>query len=241
MIDWLRRGPRQAATVELNGTSLPIVIRRLAQARRMTLRLAPDGSEALVSMPRWGRSEDAIAFARLRAPWLSRQLAAMPQPEAVAAGGTIAYRGEPLLIVHCANARRRPELETGVIRLGGAIETLAPRLQRWLEGEARRLIARDLSDYCARADQPVSKLALSRARRRWGSCASHGGVRINWRLVMAPDTVRRSVVAHEVAHLVHFDHSPQFHALLATLYEGDLDAANRWLRREGPSLYGPFG
>ena len=38
--------------------------------------------------------------------------------------------------------------------------------------------------------------------------------RINWRLVMAPDPVRRSVVAHEVAHLVHFDHSPAFHALL---------------------------
>ena len=58
---------------------------------------------------------------------------------------------------------------------------------------------------------------------------------------MAPDFVRRSVVAHEVAHLVHFDHSPRFHALLAALFEGDLAAANRWLKREGRSLYAPFG
>jgi hypothetical protein len=36
---------------------------------------------------------------------------------------------------------------------------------------------------------------------------------------MAPDAVRRSVVAHEVAHLVHFDHSPAFHALLDALFE----------------------
>jgi len=82
---------------------------------------------------------------------------------------------------------------------------------------------------------------LSNARRRWGSCAATGAIRINWRLVMAPDAVRRSVVAHEVAHLVHFDHSPRFHALLGELFEGDIKAANLWLKREGRGLYQPFG
>ena len=82
---------------------------------------------------------------------------------------------------------------------------------------------------------------LSRAQRRWGSCARDGTIRLNWRLVMAPGWVRRSVVAHEVAHLVHFDHSPRFHALLAELYEGDIDEANRWLKREGRGLYRHFG
>ncbi len=58
---------------------------------------------------------------------------------------------------------------------------------------------------------------------------------------MAPDAVRRSVVAHEVAHLVHFDHSARFHALLGEVFEGDLKAANRWLKREGQGLYRQFG
>ena len=58
---------------------------------------------------------------------------------------------------------------------------------------------------------------------------------------MAPDHVRRSVVAHEVAHLVHFDHSPAFHALLGELYEGDLRQADHWLKREGRRLYAAFG
>jgi predicted metal-dependent hydrolase len=53
--------------------------------------------------------------------------------------------------------------------------------------------------------------------------------------------VRRSVVAHEVAHLVHFDHSPAFRALLAGLFEGDLDDADQWLRLEGRGLYAAFG
>jgi predicted metal-dependent hydrolase len=82
---------------------------------------------------------------------------------------------------------------------------------------------------------------LSNAQRRWGSCSAKGAIRINWRLIMAPDAVRRSVVAHEVAHLLHFNHSAQFHAALARLFEGDIAVANAWLKREGRGLYLPFG
>jgi hypothetical protein len=46
----------------------------------------------------------------------------------------------------------------------------------------------------------IPTLALTNARSRWGSCSGKV-IRLNWRLIMAPDAVRRSVVAHEVAHL----------------------------------------
>jgi predicted metal-dependent hydrolase len=130
--------------------------------------------------------------------------------------------------------------------VGGPAESLAPRVRRWLQAEGRARFAADLADYCGRAGQPVPALALTSAQRRWGSCSrglrgQSGTIRLNWRLVMAPDAVRRSVVAHEVAHLVHFNHSPAFHALLGELFEGDIDAANRWLRRHGRALYAPLG
>jgi hypothetical protein len=151
------------------------------------------------------------------------------------------YRGRSLRIEHAARALRRAVLEYDTIRVGGPVETLPSRLRRWLEAEARAMLAADLADYCERVNVTAPGLALSNARRRWGSCAPDGSIRINWRLIMAPDFVRRSVVAHEVAHLVHFDHSPRFHALLSELFEGDIAAANRWLKREGRSLYAPFG
>ena len=132
-------------------------------------------------------------------------------------------------------------LDDGALLLGGPEASLARRVQRWLEGEALRLIAADADDYATAAGVPSPRLQLSRARRLWGSCAGDATVRINWRLVMAPDTVRRSVVAHEIAHLVHFDHSPAFHRLLGEIFEGDISAANRWLKREGRTLYAPFG
>ncbi|MGE3689853.1 MAG: M48 family metallopeptidase [Novosphingobium sp.] len=228
--------------IEVAGQRLPLAIRRLGHAKRLTLRLAPDGSEVRVSMPRWGRLEEALAFARSRSDWLERQLAAVPvRTEPLRHGSMLPYRGDIVRIEHNEAAPRRPCLTQGVIALGGPAESVSSRLRRWLETEARRLLAEDLAHYCATAGRDVPKLALSGAQRRWGSCSSKGMVRINWRLVMAPDYVRRSVVAHEVAHMVHFDHSPRFHALLGEIFEGDIAAANRWLKHEGRGLYLPFG
>ena len=65
--------------------------------------------------------------------------------------------------------------------------------------------------------------------------------KLTWRLIQAPDFVRRSVVAHEVAHLIHFDHSPAFHGLLAEIYDGDIRKADRWLKERGRTLYSAFG
>lgn len=241
MIDWLLRPPRETPGVEVGGRTLPVELIRSPRARRLTMRLSGDGSTVRITMPRWGRSAEALAFARSRADWLERQLAALPAPLDLRDGACLPYRGTGLTLRHAPERPRRVVITDGELRLGGAAESLGSRLTRWLKAEARRLIAADLADYCARAGLAPASLMLTNARRRWGSCSGKGTIRINWRLVMAPDAVRRSVVAHEVAHLVHFDHSPRFHALLAELYEGDLDAANRWLKTQGRSLYVPLG
>ena len=254
MIEWLRRAgkPRPLAPPErrtpperrslvVAGRELPVAIRTLRTARRMTLRIAPDGSEARITMPPWGRSGEALAFARERSDWLAAQLAAVPPRTAPGVGETLAYRGERLTIAWQSDAPRRPVLDDGAVLLGGPRESLERRLQRWLEAEALRLFVQDIADFATAAAVSEPRVMLSRARRRWGSCTSGGIVRLNWRLVMAPDFVRRSVVAHEIAHLVHFDHSPGFHAFLSDIYDGDLPAANRWLKREGRALYAAFG
>ncbi|WP_395331181.1 SprT family zinc-dependent metalloprotease [Novosphingobium sp. BL-8H] len=241
MLDWLRRAPDEDPVVEIAGRQVPVMIRRLAHARRMTMRLAPDGSEIRISVPRWTRTEDALAFARAKQSWLAIQIEALPAAQPLADGMTLAFRGETLVVRHDASYPRKPVPDDGELLLGGPESSLPTRLKRWLETEARTLLTDDLEHYCAVAGQAVPGLGLSSANRRWGSCAADGSIRINWRLIMAPDSVRRSVVAHEVAHLVHFDHSPAFHAFLAKIFEGSVPSANRWLKENGRSLYVPFG
>ncbi len=240
MMEWLLRSGEEAR-LALDGRELPIVVKRHPTAKQMVLRLSPAGDRINVTVPRWGRAADAIAFARSRRNWLQRQLRDFPVKPVLLPDGHVRYRGRWLKLEWNETAPRKPAISGERLAVGGPLEGLERRVQQWLEREMLRLTQEDAGAYCDKAGTECGEVRLSRAKRRWGSCSANGTIRVNWRLVQAPDSVRRAVVAHEVAHKVHFDHSPAFHRLLKDIYDDDLDAANRWLRLEGRGLYATFG
>ena len=82
---------------------------------------------------------------------------------------------------------------------------------------------------------PLRRVVVKDTSSRWGSCTADGTVMFSWRLVMAPPEVQDYVVAHEVAHLRHMDHSRQFWALTAQLTP-HRRAATAWLAAHGAGL-----
>lgn len=245
MIDWLKRSHIEPE-LELNGVSVPITLKRHRTAKRLTMRLAPDGSEVRITLPHWARSNEAIAFAHARTDWLAEQHAKVPRRSAPGPGSMVQFRGQAVWVEWDETAARKPMLKGDRLTIGGPKEGLEARIQRWLEKQALGLFESDIADYTKAASLDLVPVGLSRAQRRWGSCSDGGTsgtkrIRLNWRLVQAPDPVRRSVAAHEVAHLVHFDHSPAFHALLRRIYEGDIRQADQWLKANGRALYSSFG
>jgi predicted metal-dependent hydrolase len=88
VIDWLRREASEPV-LDIAGRAVPVAIRRNARARRLTLRLASDGSEVRITLPRWCSTREAMAFAQTRIDWLADQLAKVPERRPPAAGGTL--------------------------------------------------------------------------------------------------------------------------------------------------------
>ena len=240
MIDWLRQEQIEPE-IELGGRTLPIELKRHPRARRLTLRIAPDGSAVRLTLPQWARSKEAIAFAHAKSEWLTDQLAKLPERVAPTPGSTVHINGEPFALEWDEAHPRKPQTMNGTITLGGPLASLEARLKRWLEGQALSAFEEDAAHYCEAAGLKPVPVSLSRAQKRWGSCSDRKRIRLNWRLIQAPEFVRRSVVAHEVTHLVHFDHSPAFHALLSEIYEGDIKQADLWLKQHGRTLYSSFG
>lgn len=215
----------------------PIHLRPHPRSRSLKLRVDPVKRAILLTHPRRFPQRRAMAFLAEQAQWLEDQLAAIPVEQRIGAGSKLNFRGQNHLIQWRHDARRAPEKGDGMIIVGGPQDHVGRRIRDWLIKEARQLYAHDLSDYCERANVRVPQLSVGDARSRWGSCSSRGAIRLSWRLVMAPDHVRRAVVAHEVAHLVHMGHDARFYGLLDEIYEGDRRLADQWLRREGPGLH----
>lgn len=59
-----------------------------------------------------------------------------------------------------------------------------------------------------------SELKFRKMKRRWGSCSSNRIITLNTYLINTPEPQINYVVVHELAHLVHMNHSKKFHSLV---------------------------
>lgn len=210
---------------------------RHAQSRRYRLIFDGARGELRLTVPRRASERAAIKWAAEQQAWLADQIGKAIKPLLVGPGTTIPFRGIERRIDWSPAAPRAVRLGESAIGVGGPAEGVGRRIERWLKGEALTLMERESRDIAGAAGLSVGRVGVGDPRSRWGSCTAGGDLRYSWRLVMAPDHVRRATVAHEVAHLRHMDHGPAFHALVERLHDGDVAAARGWLRREGRALH----
>lgn len=222
--------------LSLPGLPWPVEVRVHPRARRLRLRLDEQTHRLVLTCPRRSSRRAALTWAASQAEWVERQVAQVEPGEPFANGSRIPYDGREMIIAHDANGPRRPLIDGDVIRCGGPADMVGKRVERFLREHARETLSAETRSIAEVAGVSIRSIAVGDASSRWGSCSASGAIRYNWRLILAPPHVRRWVVAHEVAHRLHMDHGPAFHALEATLHDGDVAAARAELRRLGPRL-----
>ena len=220
------------------GREIPVAVRRYAHARGYRLRYDSVKGVALLSIPARGGIAPALDWARTQSDWLARQFAVTHEQVVVRPGVVIPVEGEDRTVIWSPSRRRTPELDGATLWVGGPQEpSTGPRVMRWLRGRALETLQRETKELAAGAQLDVLSIGIGDPRSRWGSCSSSGAIRYSWRLILAPPWVRRATVTHELAHLVHMDHSPAFHAAHARLLGEDPRPARDWLRTHGRGLH----
>ena len=223
-------------TSELSLGGAPLTLRVSARARRLLLRVDRWSGGLTLTVPRGISRRRALAWAATHEDWARGAVAALPERTALSPGQTLMLFGRPHVICWDGGRPRRIALDEGRILCGGPVEGLEARLLRWLKREALAVLTAETQAFAASIGERLGRVSVGDPRSRWGSCSARGDIRYSWRLILAPDFVRRATVAHEVAHLVHMNHGPDFHALVARLLGADPKPAREWLRREGAAL-----
>lgn len=81
----------------------------------------------------------------------------------------------------------------------------------------------------------VTRVITRDQRHRWGSCASDGTIRFNWRIVMAEPALIDYVVLHELLHLEIRNHGREFWEKLSAVMP-DYRVRRARLREFGQTL-----
>lgn len=79
------------------------------------------------------------------------------------------------------------------------------------------------------------KVVIRDQKTRWGSCSSNGTLSFNYRLMLAPPQILDYVVVHELCHLKHMNHSPEFWKAVEQVLP-DYKERRKWLKDHGNEL-----
>lgn len=225
--------------VDIDGRSVPVTIVRAPRARRAALRVDTARGEIRLTLPPRVAAAEGLRLIEAHRGWIAEKVARLPLPRPIAPGRSIPFDGRELTIDWRSAAPRTPRIEDGQNRLivGGPVDGLAARVERWLRLRGLQVLTDETVHFAGLANRPVAGVRVADPKARWGSCSSGARIAYSWRLILAPAWVRQSVVAHEVAHLVHLNHSPAFHALHRQILGCDPASARAWLVAHGPGLY----
>ncbi|WEJ62070.1 M48 family metallopeptidase [Thiomicrorhabdus lithotrophica] len=91
-------------------------------------------------------------------------------------------------------------------------------LEQFFKQTAQDYLKPKLDFYAEQMGVSYRSLTVKGYKSRWGSCYSDGRIQFNWRLMQAPKWVIDYVVVHELAHLVHANHSKDFWELVELHY-----------------------
>lgn len=132
-------------------------------------------------------------------------------------GGCIPYLGGRVRISY--DSVRRATMQDGVLTLPRTGRP-AQQVLNWLAEQARRELPSYVEKWSKRMNVYPTALSFGYAKARYGSMTSDGRMRLNMALMHFPPQYIDYVVVHELAHRVHPDHSPAFHAYVESMLPG---------------------
>lgn len=218
-----------------DGSALPVALLRRA---RKSIGIRIKAGRVEVAAPSRVSLAEIEGLLLRKRDWIVHHLQRQQQDLAAVQSppDRVMLAGQPLAL------RYRSDLPAGVrccdggLEAGGERDQLRIQLAGFLQKEARLRLAERFALLAPLAVRPPLRMQLSGARTRWGSCTQQGVIRLNWRLVQAPVEVLDYVIAHELAHLLHMNHSPAFWRETARLFP-DWKPTRAWLKSHGERLF----
>lgn len=214
------------------------------RSRRRTLALQVNvDAQLVVRAPERISARQIEEFVLQNRAWIERQVFAARERrknarhKTFADGDVFLYLGKEYPLVFDPEAGRRLTLEGGRFLLppSASSDQAKTRFIAWYRKEALFVLSERAQLYSAQSGLSYRRLKISSARRRWGSCSSKGSLSFAWRLILAPLEAVDYVVAHELAHLAHPNHSTRFWAKVGSIFP-DYRESRRWLRQNQNTL-----
>ena len=208
-----------------------------SRSRRLTLRIDKKDRMAVLTIPKYCSKKKAVSFVESHQDWVLDNLRKIPEFRNFQNNETISLFGKPYQIVHTdIRGNTKLDKKNRILYISGGKEFLHRRVKDFIKKIAQEEFFKRSSQVAEKIGKTVHNVCIKDTKSRWASCSTVNNINYSWRLALAPEYVIRYIVAHEVSHLKHQDHSAYFWALVEYL-EKDANKGREWLTENGHLLY----
>ncbi|MDO4162352.1 MAG: SprT family zinc-dependent metalloprotease [Pseudomonadota bacterium] len=207
--------------------------------RKLILHIDNKEHIPVLSVPKYCSRKRAVNFVNENMDWILETLQKLPERKYFTDGETISLFGQNIIISHQPAARCGVRLENDILIVSGGTEFLHRRVKDFIRRTAEKEFYNRSVLLAARLGCKVNGVCIKDTKSRWGSCSSLNNINYNWRIALAPQYVIDYLIAHEVSHLKHQNHSPEFWHCVADL-NNDWQKGRDWLQKNGRLLYTYF-
>ncbi len=213
------------SSIAIGDTTISYCLVRSAR-KTTAITVEPDRS-VTVRAPLAADAASVDRVVQKRAAWIIRQQRFFAQflPKTPArgfvSGETHLYLGRKYRLRVRLSEQEEVKLRGGYLyiytRRPANPEHVQSLLYGWYEAHAQARFAERLTaclDSAVGRSVEKPELRIRRMAKRWGSCRTSGLLTLNLDLIRAPRACIDYVILHELCHLRHPNHSPQFYALL---------------------------
>lgn len=219
---------------------MPVAISQIIRSKRKTITLMINSEAQLIIRAPLSTPDRIIEeLVEKKADWITKKQEAVQQrkkrhlPKHFREGEDFLFLGTSHTL-HFSPDVSEITAMNGFLLIPAGIKDLKQAIIAWYRAEALRFISCRLPYFTVQSGVTYKSIKITGARKRWGSCGSNGSLNFSWRLVMCPPSVVDYVVAHEVSHLKHHNHSREFWQAVQILLP-DYKTQKTWLR-ENQSL-----
>lgn len=103
------------------------------------------------------------------------------------------------------------------------------------KSKAKSRLPKHVEDYARKMGLEPAGIRVQDLKNRWASCSADGTLNFHWRCMMAPLSALEYIVVHELAHLKHRNHTPEFWKTVEKVLP-EYQQAKGWLRLYGAGL-----
>ncbi len=197
--------------------------------KHINIRVKPNG-EVTLTVPLHTKETDIRYVLKKRAGWIDKKVAFFKEhqtqrPKEYVSGENFAYLGRNYRLKVIEGQSEGVKLQRGYLHIfvkdTSNIAKKKRLLKSWYLAKAQQHFEKAIEKYQPIVKKEIAHIRIREMKTRWGSCnPTKGYINLNSELIKKPRECIEYVVFHELAHLIHANHSRQFYNYL-TLYMPD--------------------